>query len=338
MIKVALLGAGFMGSMHSTCYENLPNAQVVAVADIQKDKAKELAKKHGAKAFSNANSVFSRMDDVDLVDICLPTYMHAKYTVRAAKEGINILCEKPMSHKLRDAKRMVDAVNEAGVKFMVAHVIRFWPEYQLLKRYIDEKILGELKALSLTRVSPMPTWTWDNWILKEELSGGALADLHVHDADAVRYFCGEPTGVDSAGVYHDERGWDYVSTNYHYPDKSVKAEGGWNLPSGYALVMGYRAVFEKGALEFDTRLNPALTQFNEDGGLSYPEAPKVEVAATGATGGNISDLGGYFLELQYVVDTLEKGGDLDILRPEDSMNTVDVLNQEMRSAKKKLKK
>lgn len=336
MIRVALLGAGFMGAMHSECYANIENAEVVAIADARKDNAKEQAKKHGAKVYSSANSIFRR-DDIDLVDICLPTYMHAKYTIKAAKAGLNILCEKPMSHKLREADRMVEEVEKAGVKFMCAHVIRFWPEYQMLKSYVDEQRLGKLLTLSLSRVSPKPTWTWDNWIVKGDLSGGALADLHVHDADFVRYLCGEPDSVDTAGVLDPVSGWDYVSTNYNYADKSVKAEGGWNLPSGYGFFMAYRAIFERGSLEFDTRLNPSVTQCNADGSVSHPEAPKVDVGAA-AAGGNISDLGGYFLELKYVIDSLDNNRDLDILPPGDSRNTVDLIVKEMRSAKKKLKK
>src|SRR4030042_366968 len=123
MVRVALLGAGFMGSMHSACYQNIPNAKVVAVVDIRKDKAREQADKHGAKVYSSVSTVLKR-DEVDMVDICLPTYLHCKFALKAAKAGKHILTEKPMSHKLREADRMVKAVREAGVKFMCAHVIR----------------------------------------------------------------------------------------------------------------------------------------------------------------------------------------------------------------------
>lgn len=335
MVKVALLGAGFMGSMHSACYQNIPNAKVVAVVDIRKDKAREQAEKHGAKVYSSVNTVL-KSDDVDMVDICLPTYMHCKFTLKAAKAGKHVLTEKPMSHKLREADKMVKAVHEAGVKFMCAHVIRFWPEYQLLKQYVDEKRLGKLLVLSLQRISPKPTWTWENWIVKGDLSGGAVADLHVHDADFVRYLCGEPKGVDCVIAQDPVGKWDYVFANYYYPDMAVSAEGGWNLPSGYGFYMAYRAVFEKGSLEFDMRLKPSVTECKADGTVIHPEVPQVG-AGTLAAGGNISSLGGYFNEIKYFVDCVDQNKEPSIVTIEDSRETVALLVKEMKSGEKKWK-
>ena len=131
MVRVGILGAGFMGTMHANCYAQIPNAELVAIGDVTPGKAKELAKPHGAKAYATAAGLMRQ--GLDIVDVCLPTYMHAKYTCSAARKGLNVVCEKPMALTMRDAKRMVKTVRETGVKFMVAHVIRFWPEYQLLK-------------------------------------------------------------------------------------------------------------------------------------------------------------------------------------------------------------
>jgi len=334
MVKVGLIGAGFMGTMHSECYANIPNAQVVAVADVRKDKAKELAKKHGARAYVSPNTVLRQA--VDMVDICLPTYLHGRFVRRAARAGKHVVCEKPLSLKPREARGAVAAVREAGVKFMCAHVIRFWPEYQLLKQMKDEGTLGRLLSLNLTRMSPTPTWTWQNWIVQGPLSGGALADLHVHDTDFVRYLCGEPRAVDSVGTWNAERGWDHIFTNYHYPDMAVTAQGGWNLPSGYGFYMAYHAVFERGSLTFDMRLDPPVTLCTDDGQVTHPEAPKPDVGAA-AGGGNISDLGGYYIELKYFVDCIERGEEPSVVTGEDSVKTVELLAKEIKSAQKKSK-
>jgi len=335
MVRVGLLGTGFMGRMHAACYGNIPNAQLVAVADLRKDDAEEVAGPHGAKVYSSANSLFRR-DDIDMVDVCLPTYMHARYVIKAARQGLNILCEKPMSHKLREAKRMVTAVRENGVKFMCAHVIRFWPEYQVLKKVKDEGRLGRLLVLSLTRVSPMPTWTWEGWILKGELSGGAHADLHVHDSDFVRYLCGEPQKVESVGSWSDVRGIDHMFTSYIYPDMAVFAEGGWNMPSAFPFEMAYRAVFEQGTLAFSTADSPSLALYREDGSVEHPEVPKVG-AGTSEGAGNISDLGGYFNEIEYFVNCVENGCEPEVVVVEDSCKSVELITAELKSAKKKLK-
>ena len=335
MVKVALVGAGFMGAMHSACYGAMPNAQLVAVIDKDRDKAKALAAAHGAKVYKTVNAVLKQAD-VDIIDICLPTYMHCRFIKKAAQAGKNVVCEKPLSLKKAEAQRTIAAVREAGVKFMCAHVIRFWPEYQLLKRMKDEGSLGKLLSLNLTRMSPTPDWAWEGWLTNGELSGGALADLHVHDADFVRYLCGDPVKVDSIGVKSPERGWDHVFTNYQYPDMAVTAQGGWNLPTGYGFYMAYHAVFEKGSLTFDMRLSPAVTLCTNDGQVSHPEPPKPDIGAA-AAGGNISDLGGYFIELKYFVDCVENGTEPTIVTGEDSVKTVDLIVQEIKSCEKKLK-
>lgn len=332
MVRVGLVGAGFMGGMHANCYAQIPNAELVAVGDVTPGKAKELAKQHGAKAYTTAAGVMRQ--EIDIVDICLPTYMHAQYTCRAARKGLNVVCEKPMALKMRDANRMVRTVKETGVKFMVAHVIRFWPEYQVLKEYVDNGSLGKLLVLSLVRVSPRPTWAWENWLQNAELSGAALVDLHVHDADFVRYLCGEPERVETVGT-KKEGGWDYVFTSYHYPDKAVSAEGGWNLPPEYPFQMAYRAVFEEGTLEFSTSHSPTISLYPQDGGVQHPALPE-QPAATGDAGGNISELGGYYNELKYFVDCVERGEHPTIVTPDDALASLALVHQELKSAEKKL--
>lgn len=333
MVKVGLIGAGFMGHMHGNCYLNLPGAKLAAVADIRPEPAKEVAEPNGADVLQDAEQLIAR-DDIDVVDICLPTYMHAEWAVKAMEAGKHCLCEKPMALNSQDAQRMVAAAKKASVQFMVAHVIRFWPEYQVLKQTVDDGSLGELLVLSMTRVSPNPTWSWDNWLITPPKSGAALVDLHVHDADFVRYLLGEPKGVECQGTKKDG-GWDYVFTQYQYPNKAVCAEGGWNLPPDFPFSMSYRAVFEQGTLAFSTADSPTLALYRAGGGAEHPEPPKVEVKAA-ASGGNISDLGGYFLEIQYFVDCVASGKAPDIVTPEDAAATVALVEKEMASAEAKL--
>ena len=333
MVKVGLIGAGFMGHMHGNCYFNLPGAELVAVADVREDQAAEVAQPHGAEVLQDAAALIARQD-VDVVDVCLPTYLHAEWAVKAMAAGKHCLCEKPMALTSADAERMVQAADKAGVRFMVAHVIRFWPEYQVLKKTVEGGALGALLALSLTRVSPTPTWSWDNWLLTPPKSGAALVDLHVHDADFVRYLLGEPKGVEAQGTSKGG-GWDYVFAQYQYPNLAVSAEGGWNLPPGYPFCMSYRAVFERGTLEFSTAHSPTLALYPAAGGVEHPEVPKVEVQG-GASGGNISDLGGYFLEIQYFVDCVERGRTPEVVTPEDACATVALVEKEARSAESKV--
>ena len=252
MLKVGLCGAGFMGKMHAACYGNLPDVKVTAVADMQRAAAEAVAKPVGAEIYAKAADLIARAD-VDVVDVCLPTDLHCEHVVLAARRGLDCLCEKPMAYSPSEAARMVKAVRGARVKFMVAHVIRFWPEYQVLKEYVEGKKLGALRELFLRRFAHRPDG-YGNWFHDAGRSGGALLDLHCHDADFVRYMFGEPKSIDAVGV-KNRGGWDQISVNYHYPKVAVNAAGGWWL-SGEPFEMAFRAVFEKGTMLYSSRSEP----------------------------------------------------------------------------------
>ena len=325
MIKVGLCGAGFMGSMHAACYAALRNAKVVAVADVRGDFAQKVGK---VQPFRSAKELIAKAD-VDLVDICLPTYLHAEHVILAAKRGLNCMCEKPLARTLTDANRMVRAVNKARISFMVGQVIRFWPEYVILKKTIDKKTLGKLRVLSLVRVSPRPTWGWRNWLNHPVLAGGAAVDLHIHDADYLRHILGEPAGVDSVGTR--QRGsWDYIFTNYRYRNAAVSAEGGWNLPPGFPFEMNFRAVFDKGTLGYSS-LHTPMTLYRQSGKNVPIKVPQPKVKAA-AGGGNISALGGYFNEIQYLVNCLNRGRKPVMATAADARDSLALVLKEMASA------
>jgi predicted dehydrogenase len=184
-----------MGTMHAACYAALPDVRVAAIADVQADKARALAAKSDAAVFSTARELIAKAQ-VDVVDVCLPTYLHCEHVLLAAKRGLDCFCEKPIARNPAQANRMVKAVRAAKIKFMVGQVIRFWPEYQILKQYVEKKPLGPLASLALKRFAEMPNG-WKNWFRKPALSGGAALDLHIHDADYVLYLLGKPKGLDS---------------------------------------------------------------------------------------------------------------------------------------------
>ena len=138
MVKVGVIGAGGMGLMHSQCYSLLPGAKFVGIADIRKEKAAECQKKFNTKFYDYAEDLLNN-SEVDVVDICLPTYLHPELVIKAATAGKSVICEKPIALKVEDADRMVEAAEKHKVIFMVAQVIRFWPEYMRLKEIYDRK-------------------------------------------------------------------------------------------------------------------------------------------------------------------------------------------------------
>ncbi|MCE2766293.1 MAG: Gfo/Idh/MocA family oxidoreductase [Fimbriimonadaceae bacterium] len=322
MLKVGVVGCGFMGKMHSSVYAMLPNAEFVGVYDVSEERGKPVAEKHGVAFFSDFEAFAA---SVDAIDICLPTYLHAEYTVKAAELKKHVLCEKPMALTTADAEKMVAACRENDVRLMIAHCIRFWPEYALLKKLTVEGQLGALVSLNLTRYGEFPSWSSNDWLSNEELTGGAALDMHIHDTDYALYLLGKPLEVFSAGTY-DDKGLSHIFSTFVYSNTVVHLEGGWNLPPGAPFKMAFRAVFENGAAIWD---GGPMTVYEKGKDPVVPEFPKMSTAG----GGNISDLGGYYHEIKHFVDRVLSGEEFDVSTPESSLDSLTVALEEIRLAK-----
>jgi len=334
MIKVGIVGAGFMGEMHANCHNAAKGGKLVAVCDVRKGNATKLAEMAKAEVYTDYDKMLAE-SGVDMVDICLPTHMHCDATVKAAKAGKHVLCEKPIALTTKDADKMIAACKKAGVQFMIAQVIRFWPEYQLLKQYVDSKKLGKLKSLQMKRLSPPAGWSWKNWLNDPKLSGGALIDLHIHDTDFARYLLGDPASVDSIGT-GKKGAWQHIWTNYAYKGVAVHAEGGWDFPPTYPFCMAYRAIFEEGTLDFDITRQPTTMLYPVTGKPKALKPPAAKVKGS-AGGGNVSDLGGYGNEIQYFLDCLNKGQAPTVTTAKDARDSLALVLKELKSADAKVK-
>ena len=159
MIKVGLIGCGFMGGMHSACYAALANlgVKVTAVADVRREYAENLA--NGAEIYATGLELIEKAD-VDVVDVCLPTHLHAAHAVAAMKAGKNVFVEKPIAFKDEDMELILNTEAETGAKVQVGQVIRQWTEYVWLKKTVDAGTFGKVKHGSFRRLSGKPTWAW----------------------------------------------------------------------------------------------------------------------------------------------------------------------------------
>ena len=189
MIKVGLIGCGFMGNMHANCYKNIEGVTLAAVADIRREKAEAIA--DGAEIYLDGMDLIKNAD-VDVIDICLPTFLHAEYAMAAMDKVKYLFVEKPIALTTCEAEKMMEKANTTGTSIQIGQVIRFWDEYVVLKEIIEEGKYGKVVNANFRRLSPIPTWGWDNWLLDASRSGGAGQDLHIHDIDYVLSLFGEP--------------------------------------------------------------------------------------------------------------------------------------------------
>ncbi len=186
MINVAILGMGGMGWFHATRLLQLSNVQLVAIADIEPDRlnakrgvtinlggSEKEVDLSGVARFGDAGELIRRAD-AEVIDICLPSYLHAPYAIEALQAGKHVLCEKPMALTVEDADRMIAAARAAGRALMIAQCIRFWPECLFLRDCARDGRFGRLLSLNIFRLGGRLIWSWQNWFLDPARSGGAV--------------------------------------------------------------------------------------------------------------------------------------------------------------------
>jgi len=192
-------------------------------------------------------------DEVGLVSICTHTDTHVDIALRALTAGKHVLVEKPVAVASRDVARLALAARGAATLCMPAHCMRFWPAWAWLRERVVAGDLGAVRGATFRRLAARPAWA-RAFYEDTPRSGGALVDLHVHDADFVRWCFGDPDGVSSAGDAH------HLTTLYRYAGgpAHVVAEGGWDHSPGWAFRMRYTVVFDHATADFDMGREPEL--------------------------------------------------------------------------------
>src|SRR5438128_221847 len=140
-LRIGILGAGFAGAIHARSASAIEDVVVTAVAAATREEAAPVRDETGARIVDDVNTLCAS-DDVDLVVVATPTYLHAEHAIAAARAGKHVFCEKPLARTLADAERIVRACEDAGVSLAVGHVVRYFPEYQAAKRMLDDGTLG----------------------------------------------------------------------------------------------------------------------------------------------------------------------------------------------------
>jgi UDP-N-acetylglucosamine 3-dehydrogenase len=251
MLKVGILGAGFMGSTHARAFAAAgPGVRVVGISSRSFDKAAGLAAELGAEPFTDALAL-ARDPRLDAVSVTLPANLHLAYAVAALKAGKHVLVEKPMGLSVGECDAMIEAAERSGRLLMVAHVLRFWPEYVALVEFVKSGALGAPLAATASRLCGRSTG--GSWSDNPEWTGGAVLDLHIHDLDTLNWLFGQPVTVYARGQRGISGGWDHVLTVVDYGNVCCQAEASMLMPTGYPFTMNLSALCERGSAEFAFR-------------------------------------------------------------------------------------
>jgi predicted dehydrogenase len=312
MVRIGLVGVGFMGWIHYLATRALKGARLAAVCSRDKTKLAgdwrsirgnfgppgEMVDLSGVKKYESLDALLAD-PEIDLIDVCNPTNLHPETAIAALKAGKHVLVEKAIALTAEQADAMLAAAKKSGKLLMVAHVLPFVPEFAFVVDAVRGGAYGKLLGGHFKRVISRPDWSAD--IGDAAKTGGPAVDLHVHDTHFIGLLAGVPQAVFATGVV--EQGTvQYLTTQYLYGPggPALTCSSGAVAMSGRPFVHGFEIYLEKATLVHESGTCP-LTVLTPDGKATQP-----------ALGGG-DPTGAFVSELQAAVDGVAAGKAPDLL-------------------------
>ncbi len=313
MVRIGIVGVGFMGMIHYLASRKLKDARVEAICSRDEKKLAgdwrsiqgnfgprgEMMDLTGIKKYRDLDDMLAN-PDIDLIDICNPTLLHPETAIKALQAGKHVLVEKAIALEPKDADAMLDAAKKAGRLLMVAHVLPFFPEFAYAAEVIRGQQYGKLLGGHFKRVISMPDWSAE--IGDASKTGGPAIDLHIHDTHFIGLVCGVPSQVFSTGVV-SKGSVDYLTTQYLYGPggPAVTCSSGAVAMKGRPFVHGYEIYLERATLVYESGSCP-LTLLKADGTSEPVKLAGGDEATTAFT-----------LEIQAAVDGIQAKREPDLL-------------------------
>jgi predicted dehydrogenase len=333
MVRIGLVGIGFMGWIHYLATKRLQGARLAAVCSRDPKKRAgdwrgirgnfgppgEVVDLSGVKTYDRLDALLAD-PDIELVDVCSPTDQHPAAALAALRAGKHVLVEKAIALKPDDADAMVGAAKQAGRLLMVAHVLPFFPEFAYAAEAIRGGRHGKLLGAHFKRVISRPDWSAD--IGDAAKTGGPAVDLHIHDTHFIGLVCGVPGRVFSTGVI-EGGAVAYLTTQYLYGPggPAVSCSSGAVAQKGRPFVHGYEIYLEKATLVYESGATP-LTVLTADG---QSEQPKLE--------GGGEPITAFASELQAAVNGVASGREPDLLSGKLARDALVLCHKEIESVR-----
>ena len=238
-LGVAVIGTGFWGRNHARVFKELEETELLAVCDINAERAKNVAKQFGVRAYTNMGKMLKNKD-IEAVSMCVWSLNLAKETLKALKTGKHVLVEKPMATNVKQAEKLLETAKEEGLHLTVGFLMRFIPGVKHMKNAIENKTIGNLVCATAKRVSEWPERIGDVGVVK---------DTAIHDIDITRYlFSEEPIAVYAkTGSMKYKKFEDYAQIMLTFEGgKSAFIESNWLTPykTRTLVVTGSKAIMK----------------------------------------------------------------------------------------------
>ena len=314
MVRIGILGIGFMGMIHYLAARKASGAQITALCSRDAKKLAgdwrgirgnfgppgEMMDLGAVKRYPHFDDMLAD-PDIDLIDVCSPTHLHADMALAALKAGKHVLVEKAIALDPQQADALLSGAAEVKRLLMVAHVLPFVPEFAFAAAAVREGKYGKLLGGHFKRVISRPDWSAD--IGDAAKTGGPAVDLHIHDTHFIGLIAGVPAKVLSSGLIGPDGAVDYLTTLYLYGPggPAVSCSSGATAMKGRPFVHGYEIYLERATLTFESGAAP-LTVYREDGSSEQPKLA-----------GGDDPLGGFTAEIDAAAEGVRVGKAPDLL-------------------------
>jgi predicted dehydrogenase len=333
MVRIGLVGIGFMGWIHYLAMRAVSGAALAAVCSRdQKKRAGDWTSIRGNFGPPGENVDLGKVQkyesldamladpEIDLIDICNPTHLHPDTAIAALQAGKHVLVEKAIALAPAQADAMLAAAKKANLLLMVAHVLPFVPEFAFAVEAARSNRYGKLLGGHFKRIISRPDWSAA--IGDAAKTGGPAVDLHIHDTHFIALLAGAPSAVFSTGIVEKDA-VQYLNTQYIYGPggPAISCSSGALAMPGRPFVHGYEVYFENATLIFESGVCP-LTVLSADGQSSRP----------GLQGGD-DPTAAFALEIQAAVDGVAKGKSPDLLSARLARDALAMCHKECESVK-----
>lgn len=299
MIRIGIVGLGGMGNVHYNNYQYIDDCVVVA-AVCNSDRGRDRAKEFGVIHYDSITSMIEA-EEIDVIDICTPTYTHKDYAIEALSLGKHVIVEKPIALYKDDAEELFDLAEGNGLLLLVGHVVQFTKETELLREFVNNEKYGKPLDAYFKRLAAQPRWIKDGWLFDKRKSGVLPFDLHVHDLDLIISLFGVPEKFNYTSCGRRDINYrEAYRINYTFKNMEVTAEAAW-YNANYPFSANWRVYFERAVLEYNGD-NVILYEPNK-----VPLIFDLKEDVVVSTGINLPPTGMFYSELSHFIACIKDG-------------------------------
>lgn len=319
MVKAAVVGIGGMGGVHISNMQKIDFVKIEALCDLS-PAAKQKADELGVPLYNDITTMLDTQN-IDVVCICTPTFLHAEQIRTVLEKGAHVISEKPLALSKQEAKELLALAKGKNLMLFVAHVIRFWNEYAILRDIIKDKRYGNVLDAQFLRLSACPKWVKGGWLFDKHKSGLIPFDLHIHDLDYIISLFGKPKSFSFTSTGNKDKDYkEHYRFRYDYDELTVSAEAAW-FNADIPFTMTFRVYFETAVVEYDGDKLMVYSFDFEPQQLNTKEEISIE------TGINVPATGAYYNELVHFLTCVDTGVDSDMFKDEEIIAVIDILEQ-----------